>query len=141
MLFKNILKIVNFAAWSGKRWKLSQEAQVDFDHFQCSKLLSWYWQQHGICVKSLISIYSSGRKSCIFSDTVFWRLLSHSGCSNAYDNQVRSHTHDLLSIEVIKTHKYGLGKLMSTKVSFEKYLWYYVVSWLDGCNFLKKCQF
>ena len=30
LLFKNILKIVNFAAWSGKRWKLSQEAQVDF---------------------------------------------------------------------------------------------------------------
>ena len=30
LIFKNILKIVNFANWSGKRWKLFQEAEDDF---------------------------------------------------------------------------------------------------------------
>ena len=30
LIFKNISKIVNFADWSGKRLKLSQEAQADF---------------------------------------------------------------------------------------------------------------
>ena len=30
LILKNISKIVSFADWSGKRWKLSQEAQVDF---------------------------------------------------------------------------------------------------------------
>ena len=30
LIYKNISKIVSFVDWSGKRWKLSQEAQVDF---------------------------------------------------------------------------------------------------------------
>ena len=30
LIFKNILKMVNFAKWSGKRRKLSCGAQVDF---------------------------------------------------------------------------------------------------------------
>ena len=30
LILKNISKIVSFAEWSGKRWNLSQEAQVDF---------------------------------------------------------------------------------------------------------------
>ena len=30
LIYKKISKIVSFADWSGKCWKLSQEAQVDF---------------------------------------------------------------------------------------------------------------
>ena len=48
------------------------------------------------------------------------RLLSHSGCSNAYDNQVWSQPQHISPIEVIKTHKYGQGKPRNTKVSIRK---------------------
>ena len=38
----------------------------------------------------------------------------HSGCSNAHDIQVWSHTHHILPIEAKETLKYGHRKLMKT---------------------------
>ena len=48
------------------------------------------------------------------------QLLSLSGCSNAHDNQVWSHTHHVLPIEAIKTHKYGHSKFRKTNFGNEK---------------------
>ena len=48
------------------------------------------------------------------------QLLSLSGCSNAHDNQVWSHTHHVLPIEPLKTHTYGHSKLRNTNFRIEK---------------------
>ena len=48
--------------------------------------------------------------ACQKSYGILWflaRLLSHSGCSNAYDNQVWSHNLQLLPIAAIETPVYG----------------------------------
>ena len=47
-------------------------------------------------------LVATDRRYSIISDRVFWRLISHSGYFNAYDNQV------------IKTKKYGQSKLRNT---------------------------
>ena len=68
-------------------------------------------------------------------------LLSHSGCSSAYDNQLGSYTHQTVPKEAIKTCTYGHSKLRNSNFSFEKKLWYFDISSLDECNFFKKMQF
>ena len=56
------------------------------------------------------------------------QLLSLSGCSNAHDNQVWSHTHHVLPIEAIKTPTCGHNKPRTTNFSIEKNLCYSILS-------------
>ena len=50
-------------------------------------------------------------------------LLSHSGCSSAYDIQVWSHTHHILPKEAKETLKFCDRKLRNSNFSFVKKLW------------------
>ena len=59
---------------------------------------------------------------------VLARLLSNSGCSNPYDNQVWSHTYQLLPIAAINTPVYGQRALGNTNFGLSKKLWYSMVS-------------
>ena len=68
-------------------------------------------------------------------------LLSHSGCSSAYDNQLGSYMHQTVPKAAIKTCTYGHSKLRNSNFSFEKKLWYFDISSLDECNFFKKWNF
>ena len=95
-------------------------------------------------------LLSSSRHGCTYSGfqakwckllVALAQLLSHSGCSNACDIKVWSHTHDILPIEALKTLKYGQSKLRNPNFSIQKKLWCSIVSWLEACNFLKKMSF
>ena len=71
-------------------------------------------------------IYSRVQAKWCTSFVVLARLLSHSGCSNAYDNHVWSHTHQLLPIAPTETPIYGHRTLGNTNFCLRKKLWYYL---------------
>ena len=85
-------------------------------------------------------LYSWVQAKWCTSFVVLAHLLSHSGCSNAYDNHVWSHTHQLLPIAPTETPIYGHRTLGNTNFWLQKNLWYSMVSITTSKPFcLLKC--
>ena len=73
-------------------------------------------------------VYSGFQAKWCKTFVVLARLLSNSGCSNPYDNQVWSHTYQLLPIAAINTPVYGHRALGNTNFGLSKKLWYSMAS-------------